>query len=385
MNVMDTSSTGTKPDALWRTRGAVVASLCAAALAAGGVSVLVSAADSDPDGTAASAIDGIVPSNNPRVLSGPAWVSAEPGTCLTWSLDGSGEVTSFYDVPCDDPHWFEVAGRVDLTEDPDYPQGTPIPSAAELRDIREEHCSQQIEAYAPGHPIDPEGRFAPTVVPPSEEGWDAGDRTLLCGLTTNELDGSLTESTGNFVEADQHRLWEPGTCLGFTDERLPGAPTDCEEDHAIEIVSTLDIAPLVDEAAGVPDPTVQAEVTNDACRQAGIDYVGGEEELRQTTLISILVTPIREISWETGSRTVNCGLMRADADGQFEVLNGSPTTGNLTVGGAPPVPPTTTTVPLPEDFGGDGELPVPAEPTEVPSGAGAAGGGAAGGGTGFGP
>src|SRR5699024_8260956 len=79
MDAMDTSSTASGRSSLWRSRGAVLASLCAAAVGAGGMGAVVSQADSNPEGAAAAAIEGVVPSTNPRALSGPAWASAAPG------------------------------------------------------------------------------------------------------------------------------------------------------------------------------------------------------------------------------------------------------------------------------------------------------------------
>ena len=65
------------------------------------------------------------------------------------------------------------------------------------------------------------------------------------------------------------------------------------------------------------------------------------------------VNPISEISWRTGSRTVNCGLMRAAEPGPFAVLRGSARQGVL-IDGNTPVAPTTTEIPPPgQQPGGD--------------------------------
>src|SRR5699024_8798749 len=94
------------------------------------------------------------------------------------------------------------------------------------------------------------------------------------------------------------------------------------------------------------EPRVQSELTAEACLQAGIAYFGDGEALRRSTLISTLVNPISEISWLTGSRTVNCGLMKSADPGPFAVLRGSATQGVL-VDGQTPVAPTTTVIPPP--------------------------------------
>ena len=90
---------------------------------------------------------------------------------------------------------------------------------------------------------------------------------------------------------------------------------------------------------------------------------------RRTTLISTLVNPLSEISWRTGSRTVNCALMRVADPGPFAVLRGSVRDG-VTIEGEAPVVPTTTEVPSPGDAqqqpgahdGGAGAAPAPAAP-----------------------
>lgn len=332
---------------LLRSRGAVTASLLA--ILAGGVATggLMATAIDDPDSPTAERIQAIAPQVDPRTLSGPAYANAGPGTCLTWSLDERDRVTDFSDVHCAEPHRFEVAGRIDLSEVPGFGRGSELPDGEQLAPVGTDRCVPLIDEYAEGRRIDPAGRFSPLVVPPSEEGWDRGDHAVLCGIASSELDGRSALSTGRFLEADQHRRWDPGTCLGFTGEGLPGAPVPCSDDHSIEIVSDVDVTGLYAEAPEPPEPEVQAELTGEACHQAGIDFLGGDPEaLRQSTLISTLVHPISQVSWATGSRTVNCGLMKANEEGGFSVLRGSALQGVL-VDGVTPVPPTTTAIPRP--------------------------------------
>lgn len=332
---------------LLRSRGAVTASLLA--ILAGGVATggLMATAIDDPSSPAADRIKAIAPQIDPRTLSGPAYANAVAGTCLTWSLDARDQVTDFSDVDCAEPHRFEVAGRIDLAEVPGFGPDSTLPDGAELAPVGTDRCVPLIDEYADGREIDPAGRFTPLVVPPSEEGWDRGDHAVLCGIASSELDGRSALSAGRFLDADQHRRWDPGTCLGFTGEGLPGAPVPCSDDHSIEVVSDVDVAGLFPDAPDVPEPQVQAELTGEACHQAGIDFLGGDPEaLRQSTLIATLVHPISQISWATGSRTVNCGLMKANEEGGFSVLRGSARQGVL-IDGVTPVAPTTTAVPMP--------------------------------------
>ncbi len=316
-----------------------------AVLSGGAVTgALLASAISNPDSSSAGRIAAVVPQVDPRTLSGPAYAGAAPGTCLTWSVDAADRVASFDEVDCAEPHRFEVAGRIDLSQDPAFADG-PLPGSEALAPVGTEQCLPMIARYA-GRDVDPVGTFTGLVVPPSEAGWDKGDRSVLCGVAAAELDGRSALSTGIFAEADQHRRWDPGTCLGFTAEGLPGAPVPCAQDHSIEIVADIDVAGIFPEGPVPPEPRVQSELTAQACLDAGIAYLGDAEALRQSTLISTLVHPISEISWLTGSRTVNCGLMKSAEPGPFAVLRGSARQGVL-IDGQTPVAPTTTEIPPP--------------------------------------
>ena len=317
-----------------------------AVLSGGAVTgALLASAINDPDSSRAGRIAAVVPQVDPRTLSGPAYAGAAPGTCLTWSVDDADRVASFDTVDCGQPHRFEVAARIDLSEQPGFGSGTPLPDSAALAPVGTEQCLPLIASYA-GREVDPEGRFTGLVVPPSQAGWDNGDHSVLCGIAASELDGRSALSTGLFAEADQHRRWEPGTCLGFTAEGLPGAPVPCSEDHSIEIVADIDVSWIFPEGPVPPEPRVQSELTAEACLEAGIAYLGDAEALRRSTLISTLVHPISELSWRTGSRTVNCGLMKSAEPGPFAVLRGSARQGVL-IDGQTPVAPTTTELPPP--------------------------------------
>lgn len=322
-----------------------MASLLAILSGGGATGALMASAMKNPDSSRAGRIAQVVPQVDPRTLSGPAYAEAVPGTCLTWSMDASDQVTSFTAIDCAQPHRFEVAARIPLSDLPGFGDGTPLPTNEKLAPVGTEQCLPAISRYA-GREVDPDGRFTGLVVPPSQAGWDKGDHSVLCGIAASELDGRSALSTGIFAESDQHRRWEPGTCLGFTAEGLPGAPIPCEQDHSIEIVSDLDVTGIFPEGPVPPEPRVQSELTAEACLQAGIGYFGTDEALRQSTLISTLVNPISEISWRTGSRTVNCGLMKAAEPGPFAVLRG-PAVQGLLVDGQVPVAPTTTIIPPP--------------------------------------
>lgn len=365
MDAMTHTTRSSRPGrSLLRSRGAVVASLLAVLSGGAAAGALWSPKISgDPDAPSAKWIEAIAPQVNPRTLSGPAYAEAVPGTCLTWSIDTRDQVSTFDTVECSEPHRFEVAGRIDLSAVPGFGEDTPLPSPADLAPVGTDRCLPMATDYAGGRQIDPAGRFTGTVVPPSAEGWNKGDHSVLCGIAASELDGRSALSTGLFAEADQHRRWEVGTCLGFTEEGLPGAPVPCSDGHSIEIISAVDVNGVFPEGPFPPEPRVQSELTADACRQAGVAYLGDEETLRRTTLISTQVNPISEVSWATGSRMVDCGLMKAAEPGPFAVLQGSAQQGVL-IDGATPVAPTTTQIPPPGQEPGQPGQPGAALPSD---------------------
>lgn len=353
--------------------GSVFALAVGGALAGTGIGMVMN----DPDSEAAGPVNAIAPQVNPRTVTGDAFALAASGDCLNWTSSVRGQPSDIVSTTCEEPHRFEVAGRIDLAEatpDDVYPEGQ------RRVDLANELCAPVIDRFVGDRPLDPEGRFARALIPPSAEGWEAGDRSALCGIAPKELDGSSAEIDMPFAVADQHRLWEPGTCIGINDQRTPTGEVDCTEDHAFEVVANVDVSGLFPEGEFPPEPADQTAISADACYNAAVEYTGDVEALRRTTLVPAQVMPISPVSWATGSRTVNCALMRVADPGPFAVLRGSVRDG-VTIEGEAPVVPTTTEVPSPGDAaqqqqqqpgapdGGAGAAPAPAAP------AGDAGGG----------
>ena len=353
--------------------GSVFALAVGGALAGTGIGMVMN----DPDSEAAGPVNAIAPQVNPRTVTGDAFALTASGDCLNWTSSVRGQPSDIVSTTCEEPHRFEVAGRIDLAEatpDDVYPEGQ------RRVDLANELCAPVIDRFVGDRPLDPEGRFARALIPPSAEGWEAGDRSALCGIAPKELDGSSAEIDMPFAVADQHRLWEPGTCIGINDQRTPTGEVDCTEDHAFEVVANVDVSGLFPEGEFPPEPADQTAISADACYNAAVEYTGDVEALRRTTLVPAQVMPISPVSWATGSRTVNCALMRVADPGPFAVLRGSVRDG-VTIEGEAPVVPTTTEVPSPGDAaqqqqqqpgapdGGAGAAPAPAAP------AGDAGGG----------
>lgn len=361
---------------LARSRGAVLGSVVAlavgGALAGTGIGLVMN----DPDSDAAGPVNAIAPQVNPRTVTGEAFALAASGDCLNWTNSLRGQPEGIFATECTEPHRFEVADRVDLaaaSPDDSYPEGQ------RRVELANELCAPAIEKFVGDRPVDPEGLFARALIPPSAEGWEAGDRSGLCGIAAKELDGSSAEIDQPYAAADQHRLWEPGTCIGIGDARTPTSTVECTEDHAFEVVGSIDVTELFPAGENPPEPADQTAITADACYNAAVEYVGDVEALRRTTLVPAQVSPISQGSWATGSRTVNCALMRVADPGPFAVLRGS-ARDRVTIEGEPPVVPTTTAVPQPGEVpsdtsdGGGGAQQAPA----APQGGGTAGGADAG-------
>ncbi len=112
----------------------------------------------------------------------------EAGECTNDSLSGAiGEIGT---VDCDEEHTAEAFAQFDV-------DGDDFPGDAEVRAEAEEGCTgERFEDYV-GVPY-AESIFLATHLVPSEESWDAGDRTIIClinGTTDNSpLEGSAEGS-----------------------------------------------------------------------------------------------------------------------------------------------------------------------------------------------
>lgn len=138
---MSTTTRSSRPGrSLLRSRGAVMASLLAILSGGAATGALMASAIQDPDSSRAGRIAAVVPQVDPRTLSGPAYAEATPGTCLTWSIDAADQVTSFTAVDCAEPHRFEVAARIPLSDIPGFGDGAPLPDAAALAPVGSDRC-----------------------------------------------------------------------------------------------------------------------------------------------------------------------------------------------------------------------------------------------------
>ena len=263
-----------------------------------------------------------------------SFTSASAGACLTWSLAADGSASGFEQVSCGEPHRFEVSTREDLSAYPtsEFGPNAERPDVTRQNALREELCESTTVSYLEGK-WDPNGRYDIASILPPAEAWEQGDRTLLCGLQTTDAAGVPQESTGKVSEVDQAVVAQPGECRRVDDQNVL-TTVPCAEPHQLETVSIINVAQKF--PGGYPADADMDAFIQDTCTQNSMDYLGGEENLYQSTLKPFWGSMSRE-SWDAGSRSVNCSLIHDNA-GSFSTLTGSAKDGRdgMTIDGAPP-------------------------------------------------
>lgn len=327
--------------ASWRTATAVNAALIGVLAGATGVGSYQFVTDANGAATNGETIASSSPesaTNGTETTDAPQRINpfstAAAGDCLTWD-DTGGTVSNFERVDCAEPHRFEVSARQDLATYPASefgPDASP-PDVTRQAQLREELCLNSTLRYLDGR-YDPSGKYSVASILPPSEYWEAGDRTLLCGLQSTDNEGTVLETVGAVADNDQARVAAPGTCM-LIDSANQLQPVDCGEDHQLEITSIVDLNPVFPE--GVPTQEDVDGYLRGVCEQAAMDYLGGEEALYQSTLQPFWL-PLSESSWNGGSRSTNCALVHAAEGGGFSVLTGSATAGRdgFLIDGHPP-------------------------------------------------
>lgn len=308
-----------------------------------------------------------------RDVDAAAFTNARPGDCLTWDVAADGTVSNFTVVGCEEEHRYEVAERINLENVEPwigyFGEDAPEPDQATLAQLRDSVCREPVRRYLGGK-LDPNGRLIAAPILPPSSSWADGDRTLLCGVQPTGPDGSPTQITGKAADVDQANTVEVGECVALDDS---GAlrPTDCAEPHLLEAVGLVDLS---DEFPGrTPTIDEQNEYLNQVCVTAAEEYLGGEEALYQSTLLPFWMSIAPE-SYDAGTRSVNCWLMKDNGYDGFASLAGS-AKGEFTINGQPPVPPPPRN-PLREDGGAPAPPPTApgaGAPTGTVDGAGATG------------
>ena len=293
-----------------------------------------------PAGTDSAAHDSASPSADSSQAAdssegeATSFTTASAGSCVTWDIAPDGTATGFEQTSCDKPHRFEVSAREDLSAYPtsEFGPNAKRPDVTRQNALRDELCEAPTVSYLNGK-WDPNGRYDIASILPPAGSWDQGDRTLLCGLQTTDANGVPQESTGKVSEVDQAVVAKPGECRKV-DENQALSTVPCQEPHQMETVSVINLAEKF--PGGYPSDEDMDKFLSETCTQNAMDYLGGEENLYQSTLQPFWGAMSRE-SWEGGSRSVNCSLIHIK-DGHFSEITGSATGGReaLSINGAPP-------------------------------------------------
>jgi hypothetical protein len=255
-------------------------------------------------------------------------LTTQPGSCLTWSRDDAGDVR---EVDCAQSHLFESVGAVNAAQ----PPGAPFPADPAWQQLVTDQCTPQARTYLQGK-LDPAGRYKAGALKPTQAAWDAGDRTVRCGLQAPGRTGALFSSSGRVVDADQAVVFDQGTCLGLEGKEVSD-PTSCAQPHAAEVAGTVDLGTQFRQ--GFPSVDEQDNYLQPTCQRIAEQYVGSAQKLTDSKL-TVYWTNLAEESWTAGTRRVSCNLgsLLADSSG-FAPLTGKAAEG-VTIGGEAP-----TTVP----------------------------------------
>ena len=291
----------------------------------------------------------------------PAYES-EAADCLNWTKSDLSDVKK---VDCGNQHLFEVTGKVDISAE--YPKDAKYPPAVDWQKISLDHCAKPTVDYLSGK-FDPFGKYTVGPLNPGEKEWNAGFRTLRCGLQVVGPAGGLLPSFGAATKQDQSDVYDPGVCLGLNGKSV-GDPVDCAQPHTFEIIGVVDLA-LAIQGPDFPPPEKQDEVLPAICDTMAAEYSGGAD-LKAKGLVATWDNRVLE-SWTAGSKRVNCkiGAVPADASG-LTAFAGSVRNPN-----APPLttsnPPQTTAVsqaeatgaPLHSEVGSSSKQPSSGKPSE---------------------
>ena len=263
--------------------------------------------------------------------AGAAFGTANAGTCLTWQAANASDLAK---VDCKEQHLFEVAAEIDLSQYPtaEFGPKSAFPGMLRFAELRDAHCLPAVQHYLNGK-FDPFGKYQVGLINPGQGGWDAGERTLRCGLQVTATTGRLQPMKGSVAKQDQSRVWDPGTCIGIL-QGQPTDPVDCKKEHSYEVIAIIDLAQQFKGA--IPSVEDQDRFLNKVCTDAAAQYLGSPDGLKNKTLTLFWDNP-DPISWLAGSKRVNCSVGKEDTGG-FAPLVNSAKNNDLLINGQPPVP-----------------------------------------------
>lgn len=315
-------STRPFPDAAPRTgsRGRIVLALISLVLLGSVVYPFVMSKinDAPPTTVSADAPDSSGSSSGDPVTDPEAYDDHSPdlrrwdwksGRCYSWPQVSTDVPVD--DVPCAEPHLFEVVGPLDLS--PAYPRDAPYPSISQWNDLEARHCGPLVTPYL-GHPLDPFGRFAAGTIHPRRPEWETGDRDVVCGLSIRsdapaDTPWLMSTFSGSVRGADQAMTYPPGTCFRNTTDDSQ-EQVSCQEPHHAQTVGTITLADTADGAP--PSSEALEDLVQAACAPQTAPYLAQHFDGATAQGGWHLIHPE---SWLAGTRSTSCTVGFIDQAG----------------------------------------------------------------------
>jgi hypothetical protein len=291
---------------------------------------------------ATGAFDTVSEEHAPRLAAnGTTLARAKVGTCITW--EGAAP-TALAPVDCSAAHKFEVAGEPATT----LPADAKYPADQQLAALREQVCTPVVADYL-GQRLDPKSRYQLGLLTAGEKAWEAGDRTMRCGVQTVDGAGVVIETKGKIVNQDKATSWPPGTCIGINERGGATVPVDCAAPHAFEVTATVDLRQPFPEASW-PTVAQQEQYLGATCPTRTTAWFGANDGLRKSGL-QLQWNTITQPAWTAGARTAVC-FVASSTDGRtYTPITGSAKSPNLLIDGKKPVMPTFPGAPAPKPGG----------------------------------
>jgi hypothetical protein len=113
----------------------------------------------------------------------------------------------------------------------------------------------------------------------------------------------------------------PGTCLTWTrpDASDLGA-VDCAHAHLFEVTGSADISAQYPAGAPFPDQQAWQKAAQNGCTASATSYLGTIDPFGKYTVGALKPTSAR---WNSGDRTLRCGVQRSTPSGQLVPTTGS--------------------------------------------------------------
>ncbi|WP_045878693.1 septum formation family protein [Pseudofrankia sp. DC12] len=274
----------------------------------------------EPTAAAATAL-AASPTSDPGGSPGLAARDYRRGHCYRW--DDAATYTEVDEVTCDSAHLFESAADDTVSLAAELPLGAGYPAEDQWTDIVTRRCRQTVEQFL-GYPLDPHGRFYLGSIRPTDEGWQTGDRKLVCGLNGYSPGvpapaGQLDLFSGKAEGADQSWVYPAGTCLSSADGT--GQDTEavsCAAPHQYVAIGNVHLSDPPGAA-----PPADASFTRQAeqrCAAVARGALGGS--FRETPTVRLGWYTIAPESWRAGTRGFTCTVRYTDGSDKLRNVTG---------------------------------------------------------------